>query len=427
MYLPRKRTFWAVGIGHLTNDIFMSMGIVLLTFLSVSILPMTNTQIGFAISMKQIMGAISQPFFGARADSHGGRGIGAGGLLWVVVMFMLALIMAMVTRNYWLMLIPFILQGLGSGALHPVGALHAAETEPARSATNVSYFFLMGQTGLALGPALLGLMLDGTNLDALRVYTDLTHLAPLAQFNATLTPIFALALLAIPGVSLMATSIPIRIPKAKRQTTPTTQASHSDAHASDISDENPAPRITPAFPVIGALVLAVLVTLRGLAQPGSVNFIPVLFQQKGWSPAEYGLITSFFWIASGISGVVFGNLADRYDRRYIVLFSMVVSAPMFFFLPLVDGALAFLLAILAGGFSGGAHSIIVVLAQGLIPNSKGFASGAILGFIFGTGALGSLIIGSISDTIGLGTTFQMVAIAAALSGVLALFMPKRES
>jgi FSR family fosmidomycin resistance protein-like MFS transporter len=167
--------------------------------------------------------------------------------------------------------------------------------------------------------------------------------------------------------------------------------------------------------------------LRGLAQPGSVNFIPVLFQQKGWSPAEYGLITSFFWIASGISGVVFGNLADRYDRRYIVLFSMVVSAPMFFFLPLVDGALAFLLAILAGGFSGGAHSIIVVLAQGLIPNSKGFASGAILGFIFGTGALGSLIIGSISDTIGLGTTFQMVAIAAALSGVLALFMPKRES
>jgi MFS transporter, FSR family, fosmidomycin resistance protein len=83
------------------------------------------------------------------------------------------------------------------------------------------------------------------------------------------------------------------------------------------------------------------------------------------------------------------------------------------------------LAVAAGGLSGGAHSIIVILAQDLIPMRKGFASGAILGFIFGTGAIGSFIIGAVSDQIGLTTTFQIVAFMIASSGLLSLFLPKQ--
>jgi FSR family fosmidomycin resistance protein-like MFS transporter len=162
-----------------------------------------------------------------------------------------------------------------------------------------------------------------------------------------------------------------------------------------------------------------------LAQPGSANFIPALFEEKGWTAAQYGLITSSFWVASGVAGVVMGNLADRFDRRWIVLASMVISAPAFFLLPVITGPMAFVLAIIAGGFSGGSHSIIVVLAQELVPNSKGFASGAILGFIFASGAVGNIIIGAVSDSIGLGVTFQIVAVTAVISGFVALLLPKR--
>src|SRR3989304_2128091 len=72
MHIPRQRLFWAVGLGHFTNDTFVSMGPVLLAFLSVSALPMTNTQIGFAVSTGQMIGALSQPFFGLLADRSGG-------------------------------------------------------------------------------------------------------------------------------------------------------------------------------------------------------------------------------------------------------------------------------------------------------------------------------------------------------------------
>lgn len=406
--LPRKRLFWAVGSAHMVNDIFMSMGVVLLAFLSASVLPMTNTQIGIAVSLKQIVASISQPFFGIQADRYGGRWVGVGGLLWVIVTFLLSIVAAVLTQNYILMLIPFVLQGLGSGAVHPVGSLHAAESNASRAGSNMAYFFLMGQFGLATGPTLIGVLLDMANPDPFAAFTAASSLPGIASFQANFTPIFFVGLLAIVPVTMMMREIPQREPKPRVKKTDET-ATSSRTVAS----------------LMPFLLLGTIVILRSLASPGSVNFIPLLFQEKGWSPAEYGLITSLFWVSAGVSGVFFGNLADRYDRRWIVAFSMMAAAPAFFLLPLLDGIAALLMALVAGGFSGGAHSLIVLLAQELMPASKGFASGAILGFIFGTGALGSLFIGAISDVIGLGVTFQAVSVAIALSGTLALILPKK--
>jgi FSR family fosmidomycin resistance protein-like MFS transporter len=318
-------------------------------------------------------------------------------------MMLLALFLAASTRSYSLMIVPYILMGLGSGAVHPVGSLHAAEADKQRVATNVAYFFLMGQIGLALGPTLAGLLLDAANVFWLSPYLQAPGVEALAFPTGNVAPLFGLALLAVLPVTLMATRIPQRH-KAKLQT------GGFDWRA---------------LPLLPLLALAVMVIFRGLAQPGSVNFIPSLFQQKGWSPSEYGLITSSFWIAAGLAGVFMGTLADRYDQRKIVMWTMLASAPAFFLLPHLDGPLAFLAAVLAGGLSGGTHSMLVVLAQELIPGGKAFASGAMLGFIFGTGALGSLVIGGLADAIGLANTFHGVALAAAISGVLALALPRR--
>jgi MFS transporter, FSR family, fosmidomycin resistance protein len=407
--LPRKSAFFSVSLGHFTNDTFMSMGVVMLTFLSAHLIPMSNTQIGFAVSAQQLTGAISQPFFGLRADKTGGRSLGARGVAWVVGMFMLTILLALVTRSYVLLLIPFVLQGFGSGAFHPVGSLHAAEADRTRTATNMSYFFLAGQMGLAFGPALIGLLLDVTNTDAMTPFVTPLGLPDMLAFRTQWLPVFLLTFAALPGIFLMSFYIPVR----------------AAVLASDEKAKNSA-FDWRTLPFKAMAIMGIMVTIRGLAQPGSVNFIPALFQEKGWTPAEYGLLTSSFWLAMGISGVVFGYLADQYDRRWIVFITMVLSAPAFFLLPVTDGVLAFVLTLAAGGLSGATHSLIVVLAQEMMPHGKGFASGAILGFIFATGAVGSLIIGSVSDQIGLGPTFQLVAVAAVISGVLGLLLPKSQ-
>lgn len=403
------RLLWSVCYGHLTNDVFASMAPVLLTFLAAGILPMSNIQIGLAVAVAQLLGAITQPFFGIRADRSGGRWIGAVGLAYHVGLFTLAVFLAALTRQYWLMFLPMVLATIGSGALHPVGALHAAEAVPRRSAFHMAIFFLAGQTGLALGPAIAGILLDRANPNLLGAMGELAGVGHFG-IQDNVTPIIALSLISIPAILMMG----INIPNGHEH--------HAAQHELKSERKHGAQQ---HFPLLAFVTLGLIVVLRGLGQQGSVAFVPLLFEQKGWSPAAYGTITSSYWIASGLSGLIFGRLADRYDRRLIMMLSMILSAPAFFLLPVHEGAFAFVLAIAAGGLSGGAHSIIVVLAQDLIPLRKGFASGAILGFIFGTGAIGSLAIGAISDQIGLAQTFQIVAVIIAVAGVLSLLLPRQ--
>lgn len=403
--LPRSRLFWAVSLGHLINDTFMSMGPVLLAFISASIVPLRVAEIGAILGIAALLGAVTQPFFGWLADRGNGRLLGAGGVAWTVS-WMLVGVLAADSGLYWLMVPAFIIPALGSGAFHPVGSLWAAESAKGRAASSLSYFFLMGQLGLGLGPALAGLLLNGATT-VNHVYAQALGPAFDARLieRGTVTPVLSLGLLALPVVALMALAIPSR--RAHRRA----KAAHTAVEARVV------------IPARALALLVLMVALRSLAQPGSVNFIPVLFQARGWSPAEYGLITSSFWLASGVAGVAFGLLADRYDRRRVIAASLLLSAPAFFFLPLSAGAAAFGLAMAAGALSGGSHSIIVVMAQSFLPGSKGLASGAILGLIFGMGAVGNFLIGAVSEVIGLDATFQLVAGAIVLSAALALTLP----
>ena len=170
--IPRQRVFWAAGLGHLTNDTFISMGPVVLAFLSVSILPLSNTHIGLMLSSTQLMGAVSQPGFGLLADRIGGRWLGAGGVFWTIGFFMLALVMVQ-TGYFWLLFIPFVLRGIGSGAFHPAGAMLASGNNDSRAASNMAYFFLMGQLGGALGPILAGQLLDKANPSTIGLLTGI--------------------------------------------------------------------------------------------------------------------------------------------------------------------------------------------------------------------------------------------------------------
>ena len=324
--MPRhRRLLWSVCIGHLTNDIFASMTPVLLTFLAAGILPMSNAQIGLTVGIAQLLNALPQPFFGLRADRSGGRRLGTLGLALHVGLFTIAVVLAAETQQYWLLFFPLVIAPIGSAALHPVGALHAAESMPKRSAFHMALFFLMGQTGLALGPAIAGILLDRANPNLIGRMGDLVGASNFGMQN-DVTPIVLLSLISIPGMLLMWTSIP----------------KHHEHHAAQ--DERNSKAESGAkqhFPLLAFVILGLIVVLRGLGQQGSVAFVPLLFEQKGWSPAAYGTITSSFWIASGISGLVFGRLADRYDRRVVMMLSMILSAPAFFLLPAYEGAFAF--------------------------------------------------------------------------------------
>jgi FSR family fosmidomycin resistance protein-like MFS transporter len=410
--IPRDRLFWSVALGHMTNDIFMNIGPVSMVFIA-SLYSLDAVQLGLALGAREVVSALSQPLFGWLSDRVGGRWLAPGGVIWLVIWLMVSFAMVP-SGHYWLVVLPYALSSLGSGAFHPVAITHATAADPTRQAGNTAYFFLFGQTGLALGPALAGFLLDRSG----------KILPPGAN---PFRPFFVLPLIALPALFLMVSNIPDHL---------------THTHEQPVERDAPAPAGQAARLVVGSvLLIAALLFLRSIANFSTVNFIPVLFERKGWSPTQYGLITSSFWIASAVSGVIMGQLADRFDRRLVIAVSLALAAPAMFFLPLLDGASAFALAIAAGGFVGGPFSIIVVIAQGVIPLGKGLVTGLILGFAFFTGAVGNPLLGLLADGaqvslrlrevtiggIGLVRTFQVVAGMALLAGLLALLLPKREA
>ncbi|MEO1663368.1 MAG: MFS transporter [Chloroflexota bacterium] len=400
MYIPRKRLFWSVSLGHLTNDIFMAMGPVLLAFIGTVYFPVETWQIGVAVSARQMLGAISQPVFGWLSDRGYGRFLGAGGVAWTASFVALSMLLAIV-GNFWLMVIPFALSALGSAAFHPVGTANASQEGDEMASTDTAYFFLMGQTGLALGPAIAGLLLGMTVVDG---------------EGGSVVPIIVLCLAAIPSVLFMRFAIPV-----------------ADRSPEGIAKEKAAIAATPhkAIKVVPLVILAVMVLLRGLGYPGSVAFLPELFRAKGWQPEAYGGIVSMFWISSAVAGVFFGYLAARMDRRWVIVGSLLAVVPVYILLPTINTWLAYPMTLLMGALVGGSHSIIVVMAQELLPGRKGFASGVTLGFIFGVGALGTLIIGYIADGmpafgipgVGLERAFQSVSAFILLSSLMAFLLP----
>lgn len=386
--LPKQRVFWAVSFGHFVNDTFMSMGPVVLVFLSAAILPMNPAQLGIAFSARQISGALSQPFFGILGDRTGGRWLGAGGVTWVIVMQTLSVLLVF-TGDFWLTIIPFVAAGLGSGAFHPVGASHAAEADPAKQGRNTSYFFMFGQLGLGLGPALGGILLQGAQ----------TGETPTV---ATLIPIYLIALVGVPLLPFMLSGLPRR-------------AAHL-AGAAARKAKRAASTLTwrdAAFPLF---VVALYVFIRSVAQQGSANFIPVLLEQRGYEPAQYGIVTGLYWAASGLFGVVWGHWSDRYGMRRVLFAAMLFGAPTVILLPFIQSLWGItVVATLSGALYSGTHPILVVFLQRLMPAGKGLATGLGLGGIFVAGALGSAFYGLLAD--GPAALSSDAAVSAASTGI----------
>lgn len=386
---PQQRVFWAVSLGHLVNDIFMSMGPVMLVFISSSgILPMNAAQLGLAVSLRQIAGALSQPLFGGIGDRTGGRWLGAGGVAWVIIVQTLSVLLAF-TGSFTLMVVPFIAVGLGSGAFHPVAASHAAEADPDNQARNMSYFFMFGQLGLAIGPVLGGILLQGA------AQAD----DPTAS---SLMSVYLVGLIGIPLLPYMLGGIPQKAAHAAGQAARTARRAAS--------------KLTWREAAAPLLIVSLFVLLRSMAQQGSAAFIPVLLEQRGYDPAAYGFVTGLYWIASGMVGVLWGHWADRFGLRRVLLFAVVVGSPTLILLPATQSLFAAaVVATLSGAILSGTHSLIVVFLQRLIPAGKGFATGIGLGGIFVAGALGSVFYGLLAD--GPAALSADPSVAAASTGI----------
>jgi FSR family fosmidomycin resistance protein-like MFS transporter len=390
MLLFRKPVFLAITVGHFTLDIFNSAGPILVTFMNKP-MGLTAFQIGLAIGTYQFMSALMLPLFGWLADNLGSRWLGPGSVAWTIGFLTLSMAVAQQTNNFVFFMIPFVIASLGSSAFHPLGTKHASDESVHRAATGTAIFFLFGQAGLAGGPPVTGLILGSVGISGMYVLT----------------------LVAGPVIMFMF--------YAMRHTYPELAVAKSGFGETAAVDHQDIDQETIRWGAIA--LLALLVGLRSWTTIGTVSFLPKMFQDMGWSPAGYGAVTGSYWLASGIMGVFAGNRADRWGRRQVTFVTLLTGSIALYFLPLNDGWLAFPLVFLSGGLLGASHSILVVIIQSLLPGRKAFASGVILGYLFGVGAVATWGIGWLADIWGLTLVIQTGSALTVVAALLALALP----
>jgi FSR family fosmidomycin resistance protein-like MFS transporter len=386
MRLLRHPVFLAVALSHFIVDVLNGQATILLAVLSVP-LGLTNANIGLIATIYSLVGSLSQPVFGWLSDRYGSRWATAGGVLWMALFFSFVA----VTPGYWPLLF-LVLGAVGSAAFHPPGTMRAAQVGQlhmtGQVATAASVFFLFGQGGLAVGPAVGGALIQGLGRGGLLLLTALT--VPVGLYTAW-------------------------------------QLRPAPAAASPARGPAPAPPPIQPSLFLFALVMS-LASLRTGAQSITTTFAPKFFQDQGVSPAVYGAIVALFMGGSAIGGVVGGVLADRWGRRRTVTLTLLLSILPFYFFPLAAGGWIFVLAVLAGFFNGAPHSIFITMAQRALPGRAALASGLVLGLMFGAGALGAYLGGLAADQVGLPAVLQANALLAVLAALLSLALqPERRA
>ncbi|MCB9144672.1 MAG: MFS transporter [Anaerolineales bacterium] len=367
--------FSFVSLSHFMVDTFNASRPVLLTYFGLS-----EYEIALFSSIYIWASALTQPLFGWLSDRMGPRWLAGGGVLWMTVFYSLAL-----TLPGNAGLICLIIAALGSSAFHPVGTVQAAlrgrEIMKGREATSTSLFFTAGQMGHFVGPIITGLIL---------------------------------AYLKVPGMYILPlVSIPIGlgILYQLRDNHP-----HPQPEKTVISRRNRAGWIF-------ILLLMMVATLQSWAQANMVNLIPKYIKDLGQSATIYGSMAGLFMGGSALGNVIGGHFADRYPKRFVAALALLFSSvPIFLISRIGWSGWLYVLVPLAGAGTGAVHSIMVVLAQRIIPGGMALASGLILGFIFSSGALGLIYTGHLAELYGfpyvLTLTTGMVLVASPLALLL---------
>lgn len=369
MPLLFDRLFHAVALGHFAVDFLNGNRAVLLAFLSVP-LGLTNSAIGLFSTIYVVSGSLTQPIFGWLTDRFGPRWILAGGILWIAVFYGIA----MVVQGYaalWLLL----LGSFGSAAFHPAGTMQATLSGQSRNSgretESAAYFFVFGQLGLFFGPITAGPLLENFGLPGL-------------------LPMAVLAVL----IGLMAMQ---RLKFALVES----------GDRSAVEAQNPGNRVSSRAALVAFIALA---AFQSWSQQNMITFVPKYLLDLGKSASVYGFVAALFMGGSAIGTLIGGALADRFGKRKVAMIGLsLASVPLLVIAMIGWSPWLYFLIPLAGALTGATHSIIVVLAQRMIPSGMALASGLILGFMFTSGALGTLFSGFIADIWGFAFLFQFTA------------------
>lgn len=376
-YMPTARI--AIAASHFCVDYIGITANMLYPILAVS-LGLSLSQVGIAAGTTIVINGTSNLVFGMLSDRVSFRPILFGGM--VLQGIMIALLAR--TPSYNWMMVTLVGLGVGSGAYHPVAIAMANKVVARGKGVSLGIFFLAGNMGMAVSPAVAGLILYSSGSIAGQYTTLLAIVSIVAATGLLFT---------VRGI---------------------------DTGFYSGSVEATESRCWRHLAILGFVIL-----MRGLAFGGTLVFLPFLYHAIE-QPSVAGLALAFLVGGFALGTFAGGVVSDFTGVKLVVSCSFFIAAP-FLLLAAWDPGSG--LSIAAGCISGiamGASQTPTVLAvQNNLPKFIGTASGLGIGATFVSQGLGGVATGFLAENFGVSFSLGVLAVLLVFGLTASMILPKR--
>ena len=174
------------------------------------------------------------------------------------------------------------------------------------------------------------------------------------------------------------------------------------------------------------LILLTFIFFRSTLHAGLSTYIPIYYvNYLNGSPIYAGYLLSLFLIGGVFGTFVGAMLSDKFGRKTILTFSMVIVLPMVAAIPFTSGVLTMILLVFTGFSLISSFATTLVLSQEMMPGYEGMASGLTIGLTIGLGGVGVTGLGYIADLYGVPAVFSIMPVFPLIGFLLSFLLPGR--
>ena len=373
------KDFVLASLANLANSFGMQMLVATLPVYVIS-LGGSQTDAGLVSGALAFTALLFRPFMGYLTDAWRRRPL----VLIGTSCYGFASVIYLLTSSIPLMLFGRFVHGFGLSCYTTASNAYVADIAPyRRRAEAVGLFAAAQAVGLILGPVV-GFMLIGT-IGFHRLFYFSGGLAFLAFF-----------------ISIFA--------RERRQ-------------QGDIKRRSWTPRT--GIVLFDALPMAWMALCMGMSFGALSAFIAIFARSRGFgNPGFFFMIQA---IALLISRIFAGRMADRHGRKIIIIPGIILGAVALGVLPLAHGLTYFVIsaALFGFGFGGAQPATMALLIDRVEPEQRGIATSTYYtGFDAGV-AMGSILLGAVSQLWGFGVMWPIAA-ACTLLGLAGFMMDRHK-
>lgn len=376
----------AASLCHLLNDLMQSVFLASYPIFK-SGFDLDFGQIGLLTLAYQAIASLLQPFIGQYTDRRPlpfsmpfGMASSMAGLLTLAL-----------APNYPTLLAGALLLGIGSSIFHPETSRLARLASGGAHGLAQSIFQVGGNTGTALGPLMVALLVLPRGRGSLAWFA-----------LAAATGIVVQTML---GFWYRGRGPARR--KSRTEPAPETGLSRAQTRA--------------ALAILVGLMLSKFFYLTSIT-----SYYVFYLMHHFRLPAEKAQLCLFVFLASVAVGTLAGGpIGDRIGRKKIIWLSILGVLPFTLPLPYVSLPVTIGLSVVIGLALASAFPSIVVYAQELMPGRIGMVSGLFFGLAFGLAGVGAALLGQLADWTSIDVVYRVCSFLPAL-GLLAAWLPDIE-